>query len=157
MRGRRRRVFSSICWHVLSGIEKVEIFEGDPMLETVETTGLCLLNHSRRACLYPSNHVRKDPSEEDKQEAMDAGNVLEEMEALRETRLLPCWSSCQERPERSDSGCPSLTNDQQALLRLAKPPCLTGIPANLPQLLLKRADLKYSVSSLPPFCHRSSL
>lgn len=127
------------------------------MLETVGTTGLYLLNHSRRACLYPSNHVRKDPSEEDKQEDVDAGDVLEETEALGETGLLPCWSSCQEGPERAGSGRPSLTNDQQAALRPAKPPCLTGIPASLPQLLLKRADLKRSASSLLPFCHRSSL
>lgn len=80
------------------------------MLETMGTTGLYLLNHSRRAHLYQSNHVKKDPSEEDKEEGMDADNVLEEMESVRETRLLPRWTSCQERPGHASSGPPPLTD-----------------------------------------------
>lgn len=81
-----------------------------PILESMGTTGLYLLNHSRRALLYQSNHVKKDPSEENKQEGMDADNVLEETEAVREIKLLPCWNSCQERPGHAGSGPPPLTN-----------------------------------------------
>lgn len=142
----------------------LRLFKEDPMLETMGTTGLYLLNHSRRAHLYQSNHVKKDPSEEDKQEGMDADNVLEETEVVRDTWLLPCWSSCWERPVHAGSSPLPLTGKWPTgpALVSAKPPCLTGIPASLPQFLLKgagiRVDSKYSVScSLLNFCHKSFL
>jgi len=81
---------------------------------------------------------------------MDADNVLEEMEALRDQaasllELLPreTWT-CWLRPSTSYR---QMTN--RPCFVSAKPPCLTEILASLPQLLLKGAGitvaLKYSL------------
>lgn len=90
MRGKRRRVFSSICWNVLSGIKRVEIFKGRPHVRNYENNWALSSKLLQEGSFVSKQSSKKDPAEEDKQEGMDVDKLLEEMEEVRQTRLLPC-------------------------------------------------------------------
>lgn len=101
----------------------------DPVLETMGTNGLYHLNRSRKTHLYRSNHVKKDPSEEDKQEGMDVNNVLQEMQAVGDLT-----ASFLELLQRDVDVLAQTIHLLQMTNRprfvSAKPPCLTGILAS---------------------------
>lgn len=88
---------------------------------------------------------------------MDANNVLEEMEAVRDLT-----ASLLELLQRDVDVLAQTVHLSQMTNRpcfvSAKPPCLTGIPASLPRLLLRgagvRVDLIYSL--FPPLLQISA-
>lgn len=90
MKGKRRRVFSSICRNLLSGIKRVEIFKGRPHVRNYENNWTLSSKSLQAGSFVSKQSPKKDPAEEDKQEGMDVDKVLEEIEVSRQTRLLPC-------------------------------------------------------------------
>lgn len=95
---------------MLSGIKRVEIFKGRPHVRNYANNWALSSKLLQEGSFVSKQSCKKDPAEEDKQEGVDADNVLEEMEVVRQTRLLPCQNFGQERPGHAGSGLLSFTD-----------------------------------------------